>query len=122
MVNVELCQQTDNILDMATRQGVSIPKAASKGATENGIKRSGKRAGLQDTRHDNEQSQSRTIPKQIHSWLWIIIAKSLGISLQLKDEPGTLSSIFQFLTTSSALRKIARYKNSFSISFIKCKY
>ena len=66
--------------------------------TNTGISHSGK------SQHRNNQLISRS-PKRIPQWLWILIAKSLGIKSNPREKP-YLSSILHLLTLGSATCKL----------------
>ena len=63
-----------------------------------------------DSRFKKARKKSSTSSKRIPTWLWIIIAKSLGIRLKSGEKP-FLSSVLHLLTFGSATCKPQMWSN-----------
>ena len=77
---------------------VILSHMTTGGATNTSVTSTGK------SQFKGIQHKSGKSPKRIPPWLWIIIAKSLGIRLKSGEKP-FLSSLLHLLTFGSATRK-----------------
>ena len=62
-------------------------------------------------RRNDEHLSNNNPEKQINPWLWTIIAITLGVSPQSREDPGIFSTVLQIFTIGSAMSKYLHFRS-----------